>query len=381
MRMFRRKSIVETVPQLAYGGVGIVVLLLYFGTYRSPAHHPVGATLWQPMSMAAYFCVWVGAPLGHVGQMIHTSGVVGVALLLLFSVSVAYMCVRHRSAALSSAVYSWIILGGFVLLTGAAITFGRSAFGLQQALASRYHSFSLLFVPVVFVLLLICMNLVSTNWPTVRVIYACSAIAFLAGGGAVLFVLGCLSGWTEAKAYGELRRQAQLAISFIDVIPDNPQLTLAHPDPSGIVRIFQRLRPLGLPGIRVAADRISSSLMNVPNAAGDGSNGFLDRVGYVDRDHLFVGGWAVLKNSKRPADAVLVAWTGRNGTVKPISVVPINGDRQDVAAALTNNAYRRSGFSASISTANVPGPGRISGWAIDMEASKIYPLAGGAAIP
>jgi hypothetical protein len=330
------------------------------------------------MSMAAYFCIWVGAPLGYVGQMIHTSGVVGGALLLLFSASVTYMCVRHRSTALSSDVYSWIILGGFVLLTGAAITFGRSGFGLQQALASRYTSFSLLFVPVVFVLLFICLNVASTNWPTVRVIYACSTIAFLAGGGAVLFVLSCLSGWTDAKAYGELRRQAQLAISFIDVIPDNPQLTLAHPNPNGLVEISHRLRPLGLPSIRVAADRISSSLLN---ATGDGSNGFLDRVDTVDRDHLFVGGWAVLKNSKRPADAILVVWTGRNGSVKPISVVPVNGDRPDVAAALTNSAFRTSGFSANISTANVPGPGRISGWAIDMEASKIYPLAGGAAIP
>src|SRR4029079_15395845 len=147
-----------------------------------------------------------------------------------------------------------------------------------------------------------------------------------------LFALSSISGWADARVYGKQRRDAQLVVSLIDVIPDNPLLTRVDPHPDHIASIINRLRSLNLPNVILPADKILPALQTSP-ASLDGSRGFLDRVTPYDSTFLQVSGWAVTNSRTRPAHAVILVWRDTHGNVKPIAVASVDCNPPDVACA------------------------------------------------
>jgi hypothetical protein len=290
------------------------------------------------------------------------------SVLLIVAVSLsAYLICRYWRSACREAS-DWVVLTCFVLATGAAITVGRAGFGVEQALVSRYHSFSLLLPPTVLILWLITVNTRFQKAKSIRI-----GTVFMAGVGAYLLASSYHPGWLDARIYASLRQRAQLAIQFVDVIPDNPQLSLAYPVPDVVRRVSSDLLPLRLPYIRLGPQKLTASVQRT-GPAGDGANGFLDRVVDLGDGRLSLAGWAMLKDRGGPADCVLVVWQDANGSVKPISVLPVNVERADVAEALKNPSLLDSGFTSEISKANIPGPGTIAVWSVDMKAFRAFQL-------
>jgi hypothetical protein len=367
-------------PQLIYAGIGALILTVYFATFTYPPQHPKPLPLSLILTQLSFFLVWLGAPFGHIRPAVEVSGAAGFVLVVLFAAISAHIVVSYRVAARSRAVHLWMLLGSFVLLTGASITMGRAGFGVPAALASRYHSFSLMFSPVLFVLMLIWANLVSERHGDERVRVIWPAIGFVAGAGAILFGMSSISGWADARAYGRSRKHLQLAVSLVDVIPDNPQLTLVDPIPVQVVDVSERLKPLNLPNIRLPADKILP-VLQLHTGTLDASRGVLERVISYDKDLLLVAGWAVANKKTRPADGAILVWRDGHGSVKPISVVPMDTDRPDVAATFRNKGLLESGFYSLISRNNIPGPGTISAWALYTKSPYVYPLAGAFEVP
>jgi len=350
--------------------IGAAVLTAYFATFDRPQQHPdYRATVFGHVPLLTYYLVWIGAPLGHVADNLTVSLTAGAALLLLQLGLSAYLLRWHWTSVFAGA-WDWIVLGGFVLITGAAISVGRAGFGIEQALASRYHSFSLLLPPTVLVLSLIAANLAWTRRESVV-----TGIAFMLGVGACLFAFSYVAGWSEARSYGKLRHRAQLAVQFVDLVPDNPQLSLAYPGPGRLVQISRDLRPFRLPHIRLAAGRLMWQVQQT-TSTGDRTNGLLERVIDMGDGRLRIRGWAILKDRTQPADCALIVWQDEKGSVKPISVLPVDVRRSDVAAALGKGSVVNSGFDGVISRSNIPGPGTIGVWSVDLKAVRIYQVGG-----
>ena len=363
---YRRR---DRIAAVMFYVTGVGVLVAYFATFTRPAHHPdYHTTLVDTLALLTYYTVWVGAPLGHVAHSITVSVAVGSTLLIMaIGLSVYLACRYWRSACREAS--DWIVLSCFVLVTGAAISIGRTGLGVEQALASRYHSFSLLLLPTVLILLMITVNAAFQKTESIR-----NGTVFLAGVGACLFALSYFQGWLDAKSYASLRQRAQLAIQFIDIIPDNPQLSLAHPAPHVLIRISSDLQALRLPHIRVGAQELAAVVQRT--GPGDGTNGFVDRVVDLGDGRLSIAGWAILKDRSSPADCVLVVWQDTNGLVKPISVLPVNVERPDVATVLRNPSLLNSGFNSEVSKANIPRSGTIAVWSVDMKALHAFQLGG-----
>jgi hypothetical protein len=327
-----------------------------------------------------FFFVWLGAPFGHIEPRIEVSRDVGFVLVALFVAVSTHILVSYRLAARSRSVHLWLILGSFVLFTGASITVGRGGFGLPGALPSRYHSFSLMFTPVLFVLMLIWGNLMSERHGERRVRAIWPAIGFVTGAGALLFGMSSMSGWADAREYAKMRKHLHLVVSLVDVIPDNPLLGLVHVNAGRVVDISRRLRSSNLPHVVLPAAKILP-LLQLRTAGLDWSRGSLDRVVPYEKDRLMVTGWAVTNKKARPADAVILVWRDVQGRVKPLSVLPIDTKRPDVAATFKNDALLESGFNSWIYRNNIPGPGKISAWALYTKSQDVYPLAGAFDVP
>jgi hypothetical protein len=360
-------------PAIVYLTVGAVMFVAYLSSYARPPQHPAYGNALHWSLFTTYFLVWLGASFGYGDTAGPTPEQAGYLMLILFVAGSVYVLVRK--AAGRSASRDWIILGGYVLLTGASITIGRAPFGAAQALASRYQSFSLLFVPALLPLLFICGNTAARigGYEWSRTIN--TGTVFIAGAAAVLFSLSYRHRCVELHSYAELRHDAQLAVEFVDLIPDNPQLSKVHPNGAVVATVSRQLLPLHLPRIAVDSERLRR-LVQDTTSSGNGFNGFLDQVVDLGNGQARLSGWAILKARNTPADCVLIVWKGDSGTIKPVSVLRVGSDRPDVAVQLKNPAVVSSGFAGSISTANISGPGRLAAWAVDTHALQAYQLGG-----
>jgi hypothetical protein len=355
-----------------YCSVGLITILAYFRSYIRPSGHPsiVGSVL-DPLRVLLHYLAWIGAPLG--AGVVERSLAIGAVQLLSFLMVAGYIIAKIRSGALSSSSFGWLLIATFILTTGLAVSVGRSGFGIEQALSSRYETFSTALLPVMCPLVLLCGNLVLPRLRDEDKVYCTVVLSFIGGGCFVLFVLNSTHGWVDARNYGDVRRRAELALEFVNVIPDNPQLALSYPAPEKIVGLCNQLSPHHLPFVTEPGESIAR-LVKEPTPLGDRTNGFLDRVLETRDGKVIVTGWAILKDRKKPAGGVLLVWEGDDGRVRPVSVVPVNGRRPDVASALANGRSLWSGFDSPISKANFPGPGVIAAWAIDLDRYFAYQL-------
>jgi hypothetical protein len=127
---------------LALGVLGGAVLWLYFTGYRKPAHHPALRYFTaHPAEYLAFVLVYLGAPVGAWRpKPALVGGLLGVGVLC---GSAGWLWWRAPTS--RSVILPWLLLAAYAVASGAATGLGRVGFGTNQALASRYTTFSGLF--------------------------------------------------------------------------------------------------------------------------------------------------------------------------------------------------------------------------------------------
>jgi hypothetical protein len=117
---------------LGWAVLGAVLFGTYFLGYQAPAYQPsLGAHLRDPLVPLRFFLVALGG-LGHDASF-------ALALGVLISLFWAFLILSGRIKSLPPAFVAWAV---FLLLSFAAITWGRAGFGDQGALLSRYRVYS-----------------------------------------------------------------------------------------------------------------------------------------------------------------------------------------------------------------------------------------------
>lgn len=87
---------------------------------------------------------------------------------------------------------------------------------------------------------------------------------------------------------------------------------------------------------------------------------------------VIASGWAVLPDEGRVPDRIIIT-SGDNNSL--VAVVPLTVDRADVAKALKNPAYQKSGWVASINSSNLPANSVVlKAWAYDSTTKEATPL-------
>ena len=138
---------------LFWGLFGAAVWLAYFANWHKPGPHPrLSYGFNHPLDFARYICLYVSNPLEH-GRA-GRAEIGGAILLLLYLGAAALACWRRRKGNPLPVMPLAMIL--FVLGTALITALSRVGFGPQQALESRYQTFSglgliglyLLFLPL-----------------------------------------------------------------------------------------------------------------------------------------------------------------------------------------------------------------------------------------
>jgi hypothetical protein len=325
-------------------GAGALVAALYAVGFAVPDVSAISLAAPRPTVIAAFALVYLGAPFGAPSVLTSLlAGAAGGALLLGAG---GWLWQRHRDR--RDTVLAWFLLASFAILTAGMAAVGRSRFGAEHALASRYQTFSMLFwVSVAVVVALAARTMLAARLGRPRRLALGAALAALAS----LAVVGYARAWSSADEALALRREAlrrgRECVRFYRVAPDEC-LALIYPDPGAVRARARRLEALGLGPF--APGRHEPSL-SAHVLAPDPGAGSLDRVQTGDAvivnpasatyraREIVVSGWAIDPAAARPAPAVLVAVDGEIvGRTSP------GLHRADVARALGDRRLLPSGW-------------------------------------
>lgn len=124
---------------LAYFGFAILVVGIYFITYKTPGHHPSLSKV-NFFDSLAYIPVYLGAIFSH---NIPVALIIGTVGLILAGGFLSYWLFANKRKYIDCLPWLSIIIYTFGTALMAAIS--RSGFGIEQAIASRYATLPALF--------------------------------------------------------------------------------------------------------------------------------------------------------------------------------------------------------------------------------------------
>lgn len=217
---------------------GIVTLCLYFYNWVIPEKTPsILYSIENPLNGIAYLFIYIGSFFGmHIHSDIQISGatisgaqllfifvlisfVSGILIVLATIISIGLIIKND----LLKETSEWIVLIAFSFASAVITTIGRASFGLEQALASRYVTLSLL---AIIGLYLIALKLSSIKNINYKILYN-AILCFI--------VLGLFFGYSSGILAGEKISESREKIAF-NVLhynnASNESLSCAYSNPS-----------------------------------------------------------------------------------------------------------------------------------------------------
>jgi len=149
-----------------WAGAAIACMALYFFHYVKPPYHPPIADGASPIKAYLYVAGFLGAHLSRATRLepIEQAVSIGTVLLTLYFGSMFYAKRRVRDFSLAKRMLPWFALGGYAVLSGVLAAAARIGFGVNQALDSRYTSFSLYLSLAVIALFIISREDLRSAW-------------------------------------------------------------------------------------------------------------------------------------------------------------------------------------------------------------------------
>ena len=363
----------------AYFLCAAAAITAYLVDYHRPAHHPEFlAGHPSVLKLAHYLILWVGS---YFNSTIASPFIVGLGAITIFASALFGSVGLVRQGRDWRAFYPGLIIGAYACATAAITAIGRIGFGVEQALDTRYRTYSLFFYLAILSLLfaIYCCHFRSAAPARRRI--------FLSGSCALALValvgwLGCYrDGLRQTEVVVQRNHVLLRALEWIEVVPDNPDFHyLCFPLPetlAGRVRLLRQNRILRLPFV---SDQIARAVRATPHPVNGQPYGQLE-ICVIDSNHnLWITGRAQLPDSKQPPDCIVIGAVDTTGLFKPISIMETKRPRGSGKAE--GPPDERLLFGRTINPANLPpGDVTIAAWAVDIPGEKLYPLAGVTFIP
>lgn len=346
----------------------------YFHGFVKPAGHPsYGEVLRAPLAAAAYFLGCLGRSLAGARERPLVAAIVAGAALVgsLVGLGVRWFRAGGDREALRRAA-PWLAVAAYPLASTVLTTAGRLGFGVEQALESRYATFSLYF-PIALAHLFFALEpstAPEAARPRVGRVLATLAIGGLVAAGAVTSV-GSLDAFRATRAR-RLEASAVLQWSGLFVDPHSVKVRL-YPEVDVFTRVARRL---GRIGYLSPPRRDDPHLDLLAAAVAPQPSGYLEAVVNEPDGSTVLSGWAVLRSRAAPADGVLLSFDDEAGRPVAFALTIDRDARPDVARAESCPGCRYAGFRARVATGSLDAARwrSVRAWAFDAAEVRAYPL-------
>jgi hypothetical protein len=328
----------------------------------------------NPLDYLFYVAAFLGAHLSRASRLepILPAVAIGTVLLALYSGAVVYAWRRRRDAALMNRMLPWFALGAYAVLNAVLAAAARIGFGVNQALDSRYTSFSLfLSVALIGLLAILKKEIVDARGET-----RAYGTALLRGETILLtaFAVLSLNTFTFGRSVMIESHRTRLfgkgALLFSNVLDSgelhDKYLIANAPEARACANM---LDAIGLMHPRMLRSAEISKLKTKNNEAG-----YLDIVSSTGQN-CSITGWAILPGSRTPAHCVVLSYEDPERGAVAFRIADEIQERQDVATFLGNQAAEMSGWICHFERSVLP-PGELllRAWAFDANQAVLYPL-------
>ena len=354
-------------------------LTLYFWGYTKPGHHPsLTESLFHPVKALTYFLTFLGSSLS--GNSLLIAPIVGLIMIVLYGFAAMFL-IALRDSNLFYRAGGWLVLGLYTILSAIVTTFGRLGFGIEQALSSRYTTFSVYGIVALLGLIFIWMGETYQRRSQVlpKIISKRFDQNLTLALLTILVILNIVAQGAYLNAMNYTYRDrlySKTCLTYVNFVEDRciNQSLLSIPD------IFRRnLKATRALGILKQEDFAQNAQpVNTQSTVLNSYDyGWIDDIQPINRDDFRASGWATLENLGRTADAVLLSYQDDNGENKVFTVAPVKFDRPDVSKVKKNSIFTRSGWAVQFSRKSLPSRKvEIKAWAYDVKTKNSYPLNG-----
>ena len=334
---------------VVWGLIGLGEWVAYFVGYVKPEDHPSLFYVFEhPLVGAQYFLTSLGSSLFWEQNSAFAGG------LLLACFALVSLLLIYKDRKLGEYSF-WVCLLLYSFLILASITLGRSGFGVQQALESRYTSFCILAVVSVYAMLAKTAFEKRASLNTVLLV-AFSGVILLSA--AVSYSRGVKEGSREKVS----RERAAFVLSTYESQPDEFLTRTLYPSAKIVRTRAPILQSLGYnvfsekqaQGSLLPISDLSPVASPIPSAidviTGDGMSR-QNRSFVVPEEGSFIelAGWAVDADNESVAGGVYVDVDGK------LFPAFYGAERGDVAKSLGVPSYRYSGFERAIPVSEIGG--------------------------
>lgn len=349
-----------------YALIGVAAIALYFVDYKRPVEHPT--LYFSLVQVIHYIILWVG---GYYNSKHAWPFAIGGIVLTLWLSAVANAIFLIRHGAGWRRFYPWLLISAYALTSALITAIGRSGFGVEQALSSRYTTFSLfLYLGLVGTTFALYCYYQDRNASGKRVILS---VAIAATALSIPLWRSCLHDGRQFLARTAERNPRLLcALEWIDVLPTNPDLKLIFPHQNVLRSRANILAKAKLFRSHLVSARVFDQLRK-PGPATDVSHGQLEQAA-VHENSLIASGWAWRPNTGPKPDCVLVVLRLPNGEVRPLGVTPLRGTRSSIDSYYRREAQALAFYGTIPDSISLKGS--IEAWAVDSALELAWPLGG-----
>jgi hypothetical protein len=333
-----------------------IVVGAYFYGYVHPPNTPSAtATLLRPYELAIGIAICAGAPFAVGDHALLSAGVIGFAGLAAFGWTLTVLWRHRNDFGLMARAWPWIIMGFFGVLSAAAIAVGRTGYGFDALMESRYAAMTVWIYVAPIVLTTILRDWRDVDRPFMRTSTLMLAAAFVAYGTS-------LPRHIEATRNNfQERLQSRAVYTFFTTAPTGLPMVPPWLDWDHIKYLLTEIEKEGWRA------NLSHHVewRTADNPCSVGSVEFLT----LEDRHVMASGWAYLTHDMRPADAVLVT-TGSPPRVLFLQR-PLIG-RTDIVARSGTERAQVVGW--TMDARLIEDAQTLSFWAFDAEALTGYRL-------
>jgi len=354
----------------------ILNISIYFHNFHKPSFTPsAAAVLYHPFRGLFFFCAFLGAPLATSNRLILLSAGIGAVLSVVFILCCLYLWTSNRE--LGRRLLCWLVLGAYSFISAVVVTIGRLGNGPNQALASRYVTFSVyLVVSLSYLVPIILQDL--TRRGRLQYVARIPRLKYLAVAALIVLQLLNSAAAVRQMAWMKVRRlQAKACLLFINAVP-NECLANGFPELDTLKARANAINDLGFlrPSL-IKSNRITEIADNL-NGGNQGTSGDFEKL-IKSKDGVFIAvGWAGSTEHGEPANAVLLTYQKDQGDPLILNFADAYIRQPSVAEFFTTAPVSNWRWQKTISLDKVPvvPPFTISAWAFDATTSKAYKLNG-----
>jgi len=365
----------------AWIGGFVLAAALYSIHYRRPEQ--LG---YWPRSLGAlllYNLVFLGNAFGHATTYppAVSGAVVGAVMLMLLLVAIGYFLFSWRKGRgeLCNRMLVWLVVAGFSVVSSVMAAHGRAGYGLEHAHSSRYVTHAI-YLPVALVNLvpILCQDLRGRMEKRLNAFWI-QLPAALAGVLILMQAMSLPPAIAGCHGWRAFQTDLKASLLLINILPDNPKLSLLFPSPRVLIQQANALNAMGYLHPPLIAGNNADDIRASEASQVSGARGKLDKFVPGSAGQITLTGWAIFSRTGQPADAVFLTYEDRNASPIICGLAEMGQNRSDIVEQTGNENYLGCGWQGTVPLSRLPAglnPIRIRAWALDTDTAKAWPLDG-----